>query len=247
MFATGMKYKWKNLVYVDLFSGAGRARIKGSGRIVNSSSMLAVNIPSPFDKYIFCDLDEGNIDALQKRIANNGVSVQADFLVGDCNLLVNDILMRIPMYSSTNTVLGLCLVDPFKADDIHFDTIECLSKRFVDFLILIPTYMDLNRNPQEYTATHNTTVDKYLGTTEWRSTWEAKKTPGMQFGAFIAKSFEKRMEDLKYRHIDNNFILIRVPDRNFLYHLSFYSRNSKGEELWKKARETVSDQMELFN
>lgn len=34
LFSTGMKYKWDQRVYIDLYAGAGYGRIKGSKKIL---------------------------------------------------------------------------------------------------------------------------------------------------------------------------------------------------------------------
>ncbi|MGD9950423.1 MAG: hypothetical protein AB7U29_18380 [Desulfobulbus sp.] len=49
LFATSMKLKWDYRVYIDLFSGAGCARIKNTSRVVWTSSLLAINITDKFD------------------------------------------------------------------------------------------------------------------------------------------------------------------------------------------------------
>jgi hypothetical protein len=69
MFATAMRGKWKTRTYVDLFAGAGRAKIKGSQRIVATSATLALDVPHPFDGYVLCELDPRKAEALQRRVA----------------------------------------------------------------------------------------------------------------------------------------------------------------------------------
>ncbi len=54
-FATSMKKKWDQRVYIDLFAAAGMARIKETDKIVLSSSLLALNVNDPFDRYVFCE------------------------------------------------------------------------------------------------------------------------------------------------------------------------------------------------
>src|SRR5947209_14888854 len=44
LFAKAMKGKWSSRVYIDLFSGAGRARIKGTNRIIPASPMMALEV-----------------------------------------------------------------------------------------------------------------------------------------------------------------------------------------------------------
>ena len=52
LFSSGMKNKW-NRLYIDLYAGAGYGRIKGTSTVLKGSPVLALTVPSPFDKYIF--------------------------------------------------------------------------------------------------------------------------------------------------------------------------------------------------
>ena len=67
LFATGMKFKWDRRVYVDLYAGAGYNRIRNTDKILIGSPLLALTVPDPFDKYIFCEKDEELLAALQVR------------------------------------------------------------------------------------------------------------------------------------------------------------------------------------
>jgi three-Cys-motif partner protein len=72
LFSTGMKNKWDGRVYIDLYAGAGYSHIQGTSTFLKGSPMLALTVPDPFDKYIFCEEDERLLDALRvrtKRIA----------------------------------------------------------------------------------------------------------------------------------------------------------------------------------
>ncbi len=72
LFATGMKNKWHQRVYIDLYSAAGYGRIKGTQTILMGSPLIDLTVAHPFDKYIFCQEDEGLLEALTaqvKRIA----------------------------------------------------------------------------------------------------------------------------------------------------------------------------------
>ena len=68
IFSTSMKAKWDNRVYIDLFSGTGRAKIEGQGIIVPGSPLLALNVEDRFDKYIFCEKEPEYCDVLAKRV-----------------------------------------------------------------------------------------------------------------------------------------------------------------------------------
>src|ERR1043165_7534978 len=71
IFTTGMKYKWDNLVYIDLFAGAGFARIKRTNKILMSSAMIALSVSNKFAKYVLCEEDPEKLAALKTRVAKH--------------------------------------------------------------------------------------------------------------------------------------------------------------------------------
>lgn len=162
IFATGMKNKWDCRVYIDLFAGPGMSRIKNTNRIIKASPLLSIDIPYKFDKYIFCEKDRRKIDSLQKRISGSYQEIDVTYVPGDVNDLSDDILERIPKHSVNMKVLSFCVVDPYSLENLAFNTIEKISSRFVDFLVLIPTFMDAHRNWRQYLSNENYNVERFL-------------------------------------------------------------------------------------
>ncbi len=113
LFSTGMKKKWNRRVYIDLFACAGKARLKDGGKVVLASPLLALGVPDPFDRYIFCENDRKAMNALQTRIRKHYSDRDVHFVEGDCNELVDQIIAKIPRYSKDLKVLSFCFVDPF--------------------------------------------------------------------------------------------------------------------------------------
>ena len=101
IFATAMKDKWQCRVYIDLFAGAGRARIKDSGKIVDGSQLIALGIENPFDRYIFCEQNPNNMNALSSRVKDEYPERDIHFVPGDANQTVDQILSLIPRPSSS--------------------------------------------------------------------------------------------------------------------------------------------------
>ena len=58
LFSTGMKNKWDQRVYIDLYAGAGYSHIQGTSMFLKSSPVIALTVTCPFDKYIFCEESE---------------------------------------------------------------------------------------------------------------------------------------------------------------------------------------------
>lgn len=239
MFTTSMKGKWDHRVYVDLFAGAGRSRIEGSGLIVPASPLLALELPRKFDKYVLCEEDDEKRTALKTRVERVS-DIDVTYVPGDVNSNVNDVLSAIP----AGRVLTFCFVDPYRIANLAFATLRALSSRYVDFLVLLPSYMDVNRNLSTYFADDNTTLDRFLGTSEWRSAWPSAESKGEKFPMFFVDRFGLEMKKLGYLYggiLDTS--LVRSTEKNLpLYHLSFFSRHKLGAKFWKQAMKYGTDQ-----
>lgn len=149
LFATGMKDKWHERIYIELYAGSGYSRIRNTMRIIAGSPLRALALEHPFDKYIFCESNPIALGALRTRVEKIAPSAKVAYIQGDCNKRVADILSEISPHSSAHRVLSLCFVDPYDIG-IKFETLHRLSERFVDFLVLLALYMDANRNYENY-------------------------------------------------------------------------------------------------
>ena len=249
IFTSSMKNNWGTLVYIDLFAGAGIVRIKDTGELVVSSPMLAVNLPNKFNKYIFCDSDREKIETLQKRVNNSTVKIEANYIINDVNESTSAIIDNIPVPSKTNTILSFCFIDPYKLDNLSFSTIECIANaRFTDFLVLVPTDMDANRNVNIYVDPSNNNVDKFVGYNDWRKRWENVQNPNANFGLFVMGEFSRHMEALGYKQNENHeTVLVRNQQKNApLYRLAFFSKHDLGKTFWKEAKKYSNPQTTMF-
>ena len=55
----------------------------------------------------------------------------------------------------------------------------------MDFLILLPIHMDINRNKRLYLEKDNQRIDSFVGTSEWRSDWEKAVKKKRIYGCFF--------------------------------------------------------------
>lgn len=247
LFSTGMKDKWDERVYIDLYAGAGLNRIRGTGTVLAGSPVLALRVPHPFDKYIFCEEDPEALNALKERVKRIAPDANVVFINGDCNAKVRVIREEIPRASPGHTVLGLCFVDPYDLG-IKFETLRQLSAARLDFLCLLALYMDANRNYALYTGEKSRKVDELMGTPDWRNAWKAEQMKGTPFPKFLAIEFSKRMETLGY--IPPPFYTmkeVRSNDKNLpLYHLALFSRSQRAYDFWKEVRKYGTDQPNMF-
>lgn len=247
LFTKATKGKWDRRVYIDLFSGSGHARIKSTSKIVPTSPLLVLGNADKFDRYIFCELDPEKLSALEVRVKRSYPGVDAHFIPGDTNKNLGEITSRIPQHRQGFKVLSFCFVDPYGIDNLSFETVRRLSERFVDFMVLIPSGMDANRNVAKYSKEENSKISKFLGVPDWRTEW-TKSEDKHNFEWFVRDQFGKQMAALKYIYEGSEDMkAVRLGVQNvLLYHLAFFSRSDLGKKLWKQACKYTDDQLALF-
>jgi three-Cys-motif partner protein len=172
LFSTGMKNKWDQRVYIDLYAGAGYSQIQGTSRFLKGSPVIALTVTHPFDKYIFCEESEVLLNALRTRVKSLAPQADVTCILGNCDAEIEQICRQIPKASPTNRVLSLCLVDPFDFG-LKFATLSRLSAVFMDFVVLLAIGMDANRNYEHYVKGNSPKIDEALGNVEWRERWRS--------------------------------------------------------------------------
>lgn len=246
MFASSMKGKWDHLVYVDLFAGAGRSFLRDSKEIVPASPLLALSITHPFTKYIFCELNADKLEALQERVARDFGGHNVRFLHGDANRLVDNILAEMPHPHRGCKVLGFCFADPYNLENLSFETIRRLSKRFFDFLILIPTGMDAQRNISVYERKPDSKLDIFLGTSEWRVAWREAQLRGEGVNLFLTRYYGEQMTTLDYcPTAPLETVAIRNEKNSIMYRFGFFSRNNLAKKFWRQVQKYSDDQLDF--
>ena len=243
LFSTGMKNKWPTRVYIDLYSGPGFVRVRNTGRMLTASPLLALGVPDPFDKYIFCDSDPELLGALQSRVRRYSRTTDASFICGDCNERIEEICANIPAFSPEHGVLTFCFVDPFDIS-IKFSTVRRLSSYYIDFLILLALHVDANRNVEHYLESGNLKVDEFLDLPDWRERWKVAKSQGGRFPRFLAEQYSGQMETLGYlRQPWERMKQVRSVGKNLpLYRLALFSRDKVAYQFWGDVLKYSSDQ-----
>lgn len=250
LFAKSMRNKWDCRLYLDLFAGAGKARVAKTGEIIPGSPLVALGQEEPFDKYIFCEANPESANALQQRV--NKYFPQRDVSVyeEDCNESIEQLLEGFPKFNAKYRGLTFCFVDPYNTQNLKFNTLRKISASlYVDFVVLIPSYMDIRRNAHNYTLPQCSIVDDFLGSSDWRTAWENKTSQFKDFGVYIADCFGKQMAKMGYYYESpEEYVIIRKGQEKslYLYHLGFFSRDKLGVKFWKETRERTSVQMDLI-
>jgi three-Cys-motif partner protein len=243
LFSSAMKDKWDTLVYLDLYAGAGCSRVRGTQKRILGSPLLALSVKDPFDKYIFCEEDRVKLDALKNRVTRLAPTANVAYISGDCNRRTAEILREIPQGSSNRRVLSLCFTDPFDIS-LKFKTLQDLSERYIDFLVLLAVWMDAGRAYSRYVLEDAVKVDEFLGSATWRERWKIAQGEAVPFPKFLAKEFAKSMESLGYLPTPlHNMKEVRSDEKNLrLYYIALFSRKEIALKLWDEVLKYSTDQ-----
>jgi three-Cys-motif partner protein len=239
LFSTGMKIKWPRRHYIDLFSGAGFARIRGTNEVVAGSPALAANVLDSFSGIHLCEQDSTCFDALAKRVNSQSANTAVHSVRGDANAVINEVLKDVP----SRDALCVTFADPF---GLHLDweTIRAVSDVRSDLIILLADNMDALRNWAKYYFDNpDSNLDRFMGEPGWRNTL-ASASSGNQAERLRTRYME-RLKGLGYSHFDSERIA-NDQDRD-IYTLVYASRSARGLDFWSKARAVdESGQRSLF-
>lgn len=219
-----MKHKWRERHYVDLFSGSGKAAIRGSDEIVLASPLLAATVIDHFTQVHTCDKNSGRVEALRRRLSATEQARPAQVIEGDANEAIDQVLALIP----DRGALTLAFIDPYGLH-IDFSTIAKLSARRADLVVLLADNMDALRNWATVYQADNSLLDRFMGEPGWR---ELLGGPGDQAERLRVR-YEERLGSLEYQHFAHERILnTRGSD---IYTLVYASRSPVGLQFWNRA------------
>lgn len=230
------------VAYVDLFSGPGVCKVKGTNRRLPGSPLIAAHAPKALSKIIACELDPLLASACRTRLMNSPASSRCVVLDGDCNKNINEIVKAIPPKALT-----LAFIDP-ESLHIRFDSVRQLSRvGAVDLLILFADAFDIARNHSEYYLDDpDSPLDRFLGPdSNWRHDW---KLLGDHGGAKLRDMFleiyQRQLRKIGYQHFGEQRI---SGPSGPLYRLVYASKNDRGKDFWEKAQSKSRDgQSSLF-
>jgi three-Cys-motif partner protein len=229
MFTKGMRRKWPQLFYIDLFAGAGYAKIRHTGEVVETSSVIASMLEFPFTSLRLCDSDAGNCRAMEQRLARLAPSVHRTIHQGDANKLVGQIIEDIP----ARNALCVTFADPYGLH-LDFETVRKIAELRSDLIVLLADNMDALRNWAVYYYDNPaSSLDRFMGEPGWRESLAS--THGDKQADALRSRYIERLRTLGFSHFAHErFQNSRGAD---IYSLVYASRHSRGLDFWHKASE----------
>ncbi len=243
IFTGGMQGKW-NLVYIDLFAGAGYARIRETGAITKTSALLALGTKKPYDLYLINELDAERHAALVQRCQRHGDGRTYRTFNLNANTGVEEILRSVPNFANGRGNLMFCFLDPFSLN-LEFETVRTLGRHKVDLMVLLALQMDARRNLTYYIREESDKIERFLGDPDWRAKFAQRQQTPTEFMKFLSDEYDERMRSLGYK-TEVPKVPIKTDSGVGLYYLAFYSKHERGGDFWEKIRKTATDQYTMF-
>lgn len=225
MFAVGMKNKWENRYYIDLFSGPGFCVNNEDGKEIPGSPMVAIS--KPFTDFVFVESNQDSLAALKRRIGRDSTGRRTEYVHGDANAKVDEVLDKMV---HRRAALYFIFADPFNIQ-FKMATLKKLSSQHrLDALLHFPFGTYLRRVLSQSNLSEDTKeqIDQFLGNGEWRSLRESGFT-----AIQLLEIYKKQLQNLDYL-VGDNFPNMKNRSNSSLYYLVFASKNRKGLEFWEK-------------
>lgn len=229
MFATSMKNKFENRVYIELFAGPGRCKFQdhteGSGSPLQTMDL-------EFTQFIFIEKNLAGAEALESRVNNHSDHNKATIYCGDSSDAVSEIALP------KSKCLALTFVDPTGISHCPFELIRTLHRRVrTDLLINFPHGMGLKLNQHQYTPHDKSILTKFVGTNAW--TKFIDRSPA-DFVRGVLDLYKEQLRKLEYL-LGTHEVIIRTQQGTPLYMLLFASRDPLGVRFWDNTMKGVQD------
>lgn len=227
LFSTGMKYKWPERHYIDLFAGAGMVTLRGTRELAFGSTMIAATVRDPFTHIHACELDGAKSAALDLRLRRLSLPNPPHVLRGDANKRIRELLAPIPRRGA----LCITFADPYGLH-LDFATVEQVAGLQSDLIVLLADNMDAVRNWAAYYFNNaDSSLDRFMGEGGWRE--ELTKLATDRQAAAIRTRYEQKLGELGYQFFEHQ----RVWNQRGrdIYTLLYASRSSVGLKFWREA------------
>ena len=233
---------WRKRHYIDLFAGPGKCYVSETGAVYLGSPLLALTTPPPFTDYFFVDTDSESIATLQQRCTVSQLSDRVQCLVGDCNLVVREIVERILAVDSefirdSWSSLNLAFLDP-QGLNLHWETIVTLSRPYgMDLIIHYPQGGLSRYMGKAFRTEGQSAVDLLFGGPEWRQIYEKQQgRPGIHRA--LMDLYKGKLQDLGYAEVlrddevGDEPLMRNAKRKTPLYRLLFASKHPLGNKGW---------------
>jgi|ERR1700733_13033931 three-Cys-motif partner protein len=204
-----LKNKQFTTVFFAAFAGTGDIPIEESGGLfedvedaqpfIDGSARRALGINPPFDRYVFVEKSKSKA-ALLETLKRDFVYVASRIHVQRAD--ANEAIEKFCQNTDWKLTRAVMFLDPF-GNQVDWSTIAVIAAtKANDLWYLFPAHLGINRQISasgEFDAAKAASLDRVLGTGEWRNQFIATKTDQNLWGEDQTTSFKQANADLVTR------------------------------------------------
>lgn len=200
-FTTALKRQNFDLIYFDAFAGAGAIQVADDpgtlldgvddfSPFVEGSALRALKLGQAFGRYVFVDAKKKNVRRLSQLIGSNPeIADRVQVRHGDAN----EELARFCADVDWRKTRAVVFLDPY-GNQVEWQTVEVIARtKGIDLWYLFPAGLGVHRQISkraEVHRSHEASLDRLLGTHEWRQAFIDAQRSADLFGERVAT--EKR-------------------------------------------------------
>lgn len=237
MFAMGMRNKWQERVYMEVYAGPGRCLVRETEQEQPGSPLKVLDLD--FTRFIFIEINTSNARALEQRVKDHPKAAQIEIWNGD-NM---EALDRIGI---TKGSLTFTFVDPTGL--VEMDLLKKIRAKTPngDLLINFMESMGIGMNLHQYkeSSGQDCKLTRFLGTDSWKSLLTS--SPSEQRKG-IRDLFKTGLKNLGYLVSDQECpVTLKRSSKRVLYRLLFATGHQRGLRFWEKALDGADPNRQLF-
>lgn len=236
IFSVGMKSRWRQRAYVDLFAGPGRCYQEETGDFYDGSPLIALN--HRFTDHIYVELDGAMAEALDRRCDPHRRSRNVTVMEGDCNSRIEQVVGRLPRDGIT-----LAFIDPTNWQ-IRFPAVQKLAAvGRVDLIVsffagMMQRVTHLEEQPK---------LDAFFGTHDWKTERRFQDARGRPSMSGLLACYREQLTKVGYLDLmAGRELTVRNSVNRTMYLIAFFSKHERGFDFWDKiTREDESGQLAI--
>jgi len=236
----------KHFAYIDGFAGVGAHISKSTGKEIEGSPSIALNLEPKFSHHHFIDLD-GKRTARLKKLAAGRTDVSV--YTGDCNSILVDQVFPKCRYEDYRR--GLCLLDPYELNP-NWNVVQTAGRMksieiFLNFMIMDANMNVLWRDRDKVPAAQVKRMNAFWGDDSWTKAGYTTE-PGL-FGDMerkasnegVVAAYRKRLQDVAgFKYVPEP-LPMRNSNGAVIYYLFFASHNEAGDRIGKSVFKKYRD------
>ena len=187
-------------VYIDGFAGPGRNELIGSGEVVPSTPLLAMDAAATdapevaFTRLFFIESSEATASELRSVIAERGGDDRVEVIVGDVNVELPRVLEGVERTTPTFVNLNAEVIEP------NWATIEQIAAWNIELLVSFPLTTAINRSRD------SSEIKQYFGEPGWSEDW------GRGDYEAVREFYKGRLADLGFTRQQDDDLLVQRLD-----------------------------------